>query len=48
MYNDSGNSEMEMGCAAVLMAQHTDVWAQVRRLGLILILSHSPDAKCHL
>ena len=44
MYNDSGNSEM--GCAAILMAQHTDVWAQVRRLGVIL--SHSLDAKRHL
>ena len=34
MYSDSSNSEM--GCAAILMAQHTHVWAPVRGLGLIL------------
>ena len=34
MDTDSGSSEM--GCAAILMAQHTHVWAAVRRLGLIL------------
>ena len=45
MYNDSSNSEM--GCAAILMAQHTHVWAAVRQLGLIL-LGHSQGAKCHL
>ena len=44
MYNDSSNSEM--GCAAILMAQHTDAFAQVRRLGQVL--SHSQGAKCHL
>ena len=44
MYQDSSNSEM--GCAAILMAQHADVWAQVTRLGLIR--SHSKGAKCHL
>ena len=44
MYNDSSNSEV--GCVAILMAQHVDVWAQVRRLGVIL--SHSLDVKCHL
>ena len=37
MYTDSGSSEM--GCAAILMAQHTHVLEQVRQLGLIL--SHS-------
>ena len=34
MYTDSDSSEM--WCAAILMAQHTHVWAAVRRLGLFL------------
>ena len=33
MWKDSSNSELL--CAAILMAQHTDVWAQVRWLGQI-------------
>ena len=41
MYADSGSSEM--GCAAILMTQHTHVWVAVRRLGLIL--SHSRGAE---
>ena len=41
MYTDSGSSEM--GCAAILMAQHTHVWVSVRRLGQIL--SPSRDAE---
>ena len=41
MYTDSGSSEM--GCAAILMAQHTHVWAPMRRLGVIL--SHSRGAE---
>ena len=37
MDTDSGSSEM--GCDAILTAQHTHVWVLVRRLGWIM--SHS-------
>ena len=35
MDTDSGSSEM--GCAAILMAQRTDVWAAVRRLDHVIL-----------
>ena len=38
-----GSSKCEMWCAAILVAQHTDVWVTVRRLGLIL--GHSLGTK---
>ena len=41
MYTDSYSSEM--GCAAILAAQHTHVWVAVGRLGVIL--SHSKGTK---
>ena len=41
MYTDSGSNEM--GCAAILMVQHTHVLETRRRLGLIL--SHSRGAE---
>ena len=40
MYTDSGSNEM--GCAAILMAQHSDDRAPVRQLGLILRHSQCP------
>ena len=42
MYTDSDSSEL--GCAAILMAQHTHVWAPVRRLGLILGYSRGTES----
>ena len=42
MDTDSGSSEM--GCDAILMAQHTHVWAAMRRLGLILSHSHGAES----
>ena len=46
MDTDSGSSEM--GCAAILMAQHTHVWAAVRRLGLILSHSVGAESPCQV
>ena len=46
MYTDSGISEM--WCAAILMAQHTHVWAAVRRLGLILSHSVGAESPCQV
>ena len=42
MDTDSGSSER--WCAAILMAQHTHVWAGVRELGLILSRSWSAES----
>ena len=43
MDTDSGSSEM--GCAAILAAQHTHVWVSVRPLlGLILSRSWSAES----